>query len=93
VAGIAAALTDSDLEGAYRGLDTIDYCRDVLSQGPHRLLVIRDAASGWADLGNPSRVIDTLVQNNIEAEWLSKYELDPSGSPYQENLALREEGA
>jgi mannose-1-phosphate guanylyltransferase len=80
VAGIAAALTDGDLEGAYRGLDTIDYCRDVLSQDPRRLLVIRDAASGWTDLGNPRRVIDTLVQNHIEAEWLSKYELDLSHS-------------
>jgi hypothetical protein len=37
--------------------------------------VIRDARSGWTDLGNPSRVIDTLVQNHIEAEWLSKYGL------------------
>jgi Helix-turn-helix domain len=37
---------------------------------PHRLLVLPDAASGWADLGNPDRVIDTLIQNRIEPEWL-----------------------
>ena len=45
---------------------------DVLSVEPRRLLVMRDAASGWADLGNPDRVVNTLVQNQIEPEWLLK---------------------
>jgi hypothetical protein len=44
----------------------------VLSLKPHRLLVLPDAASGWADFGNPDRVIDTLIQNQIEPEWLLK---------------------
>jgi mannose-1-phosphate guanylyltransferase len=92
VARIAAALTDHDLEGTYRRLETIDCCRDVLSQQPHRLLVLRDAASGWTDLGNPNRVIDTLVQNHIEPAWLSKYQLDPRDSLCQKSLAEHEEG-
>ena len=39
---------------------------------PRSWLVMRDAASGWAALGNPDRVVNTLVQNQIEAEWLLK---------------------
>ena len=70
VAELADALARDDLYGAYRKMDAIDFSKDVLSQKPHRLLVIRDAASGWADLGTPVRVIDTLVQNQTEPQWL-----------------------
>jgi len=70
VAEIAAALAQGDLDGAYRDLDTIDFSKDVLSVKPHRLMVLPDAASGWADLGDPGRVIETLVHNQIEPEWL-----------------------
>ena len=71
VSSIAAALTDQDLDPAYRGLSTIDFSHAVLVPQPHRLLVVRDAVSGWADLGNPARVIDTLTRNNIEPAWLA----------------------
>jgi len=58
-----------DLECAYRGVETVDFSREVLGRRPDRLLVVRDAASGWADLGNSARVIDTLVRNRIETDW------------------------
>jgi len=66
------ALSIGDLEAAYRGVRTVDFSREVLGQRPDRLLVVRDAASGWADLGNSARVIDTLVRNRIETEWLNQ---------------------
>jgi mannose-1-phosphate guanylyltransferase len=72
VSSIAAALTDQDLDSAYRGVRTVDFSHAVLVPQPHRLLVVRDAASGWTDLGNPTRVIDTLIRNNIEPAWLSE---------------------
>ncbi len=56
----------------YDDLTTVDFSRDVLSSEPHRLLVVPDAGSGWADFGSPRRVIDTLAQNQIEPEWLRK---------------------
>jgi hypothetical protein len=34
------------------------------------LLVMADNMSGWADLGNQARVIDTLDRNKIEPDWL-----------------------
>jgi mannose-1-phosphate guanylyltransferase len=72
VSRIADALAHDDLEGAYHNLDAIDFSKDVLSREPHRLLVMQDSASGWADLGTPGRVIDTLVRHRIEPEWLSE---------------------
>jgi len=70
MAEIAAALARGDLERIYREMEMIDFSKDVLSLEPRRLLVIPKAISGWADLGNPDRVIETLVENKIEPEWL-----------------------
>jgi mannose-1-phosphate guanylyltransferase len=70
VVKIADALARGDLDGAYRDLNTIDFSKAVLGLEPHRLLVMPDATSGWNDLGNPDRVIDTLFQNQMEPDWL-----------------------
>ena len=59
-----------DLEAAYREVAAIDFSKDVLSREPRRLLVMPDAASGWADLGSPDRVVKTLARYGIEPEWL-----------------------
>jgi mannose-1-phosphate guanylyltransferase len=64
-------LSGNDLDSAYRSLTSVDFSRDVLTPLADRLLVTRDTASGWTDLGNPSRVIETLVQNRIEPAWLT----------------------
>jgi hypothetical protein len=55
-----------ELEAAYRPMPAVDLSRPVLALQPHRLLAVRDTTSGWADLGSPSRVIDTLARNNIQ---------------------------
>jgi hypothetical protein len=41
----------------------VDFSRDVMAKEPHRLLVIQDDTSGWADLGTPSRLIEILRSN------------------------------
>lgn len=69
---VSDALSIGDLEAAYRGVRTVDFSQEVLGQRPDRLLVVRDAASGWADLGNSARVIDTLVRNRIDTDWLNE---------------------
>jgi mannose-1-phosphate guanylyltransferase len=76
---IADALARDDLDNAYRDLDTIDFSKTVLSREPHRLLVMPDAASGWTDLGDPDRVIETFIQKQIEPDWLR--EMCGSGDP------------
>jgi mannose-1-phosphate guanylyltransferase len=70
VVKIADALARDDLDDAYLDLDAIDFSMAVLSRAPHRLLVMPDAASGWTDLGNPDRLIETLIQSENEPSWL-----------------------
>jgi mannose-1-phosphate guanylyltransferase len=84
VAEIADALARGKMEDAYRNIETIDFSKDVLSMDQRQLLVIPDASSGWADLGNPGRVIDTLSQ--IEPEWLNEMR----GSDVSNRGAFRE---
>lgn len=76
---IADALARDDLDGAYLDLDTIDFSMAVLSREPRRLLVMPDAASGWTDLGNPDRLIETLIRSENEPSWLR--EMCGSGDP------------
>jgi mannose-1-phosphate guanylyltransferase len=69
---VSDRLASGDLEAAYRDVRTVDFSREVLGQRPDQLLVVRDAASGWAELRNSARVIDTLVRNRIETDWLKQ---------------------
>jgi mannose-1-phosphate guanylyltransferase len=76
---VSAAIADSNLEAAYREVRTVDFSREVLAPRPDRLLVLRDAASGWADMGNPARVVETLVRNRVETDWLQNALIAPHG--------------
>ena len=67
---MSKALIEGDADAAYREIGMIDFSRDVLSRNQGLLLVIQDDVSGWADLGNPRRVIDTLIRNGIVPSWL-----------------------
>ena len=69
VLATSRAMADNTLNVAYASLDTVDFSRDVLANLPHRLLVLRDRTSGWADLGSPTRVLDILSRTGIEPGW------------------------
>ena len=70
VLSINKALAENELEAAYQRMPAVDLSREILVPQPHRLLAIRDATSGWADLGSHTRVMDTLTRNNIQPTWL-----------------------
>ena len=98
---IAEAVAHRDLSRAYGEIETIDFSRDVLSREPRSLLVMEDAASGWADLGHPERVISTLDRHQIQPRWLSemrgaKPQLDPQAhlrhqiiAPFQDLVTVQ----
>jgi len=67
---LSAGILENDLDSCYQSIPSIDFSRDVLTAQPVRLLVIRNAASGWTDLGNPNRVFDTLARERIAPAWL-----------------------
>jgi mannose-1-phosphate guanylyltransferase len=69
VLALSRAMAENTLNVAYASLDTVDFSRDVLASLPHRLLVLRDHLSGWADLGSPTRVLNTLSRNGIQPRW------------------------
>src|SRR5580692_874764 len=69
VLALSRPITDNTLNVAYASLDTVDSSRDVLANLPHRLFVLRDRASGWAGLGSPTRVVDTLGRDGIQPGW------------------------
>jgi mannose-1-phosphate guanylyltransferase len=70
VLAISALLCGGDLDCGFDRVRPVDFSRDVLTPRTDRLLVLRDVASGWTDLGNPSRVADTLIRNRVETDWL-----------------------
>jgi mannose-1-phosphate guanylyltransferase len=70
VCEISNAFRQGGAEDAYRDMESIDFSKHVLSQTKRPLLVIQDEVSGWADLGNPRRVIETLLGNRIVPSWL-----------------------
>src|SRR5580658_9467693 len=72
VLAISRAMAENTLDPAYASLDTVDFSRDVLANLPHILLALRDRTSGWADLGSPTRVLETLSRNGIRPEWASE---------------------
>lgn len=51
---------DGELDRFYEEIAPVDFSKAVLARVPDRLVVLRDAASGWTDLGSPRRVIDVL---------------------------------
>jgi mannose-1-phosphate guanylyltransferase len=67
---LASGVMNNDLAPSYESVPAIDFSRDVLATRPDRLLVIRSAASGWTDVGNPQRVFATLAREGITPQWL-----------------------
>ena len=70
IPSLSKALAENELDIAYRLMPAVDFSRHVLAPQPHRLLVVPDATSGWADLGSPARVMDILARNKIQPAWL-----------------------
>jgi mannose-1-phosphate guanylyltransferase len=80
---LSAGFSDNDLDSSYRAIQNIDFSRDVLTCSPKRLLVIRDAASGWTDLGTPDRVVNTVARARIAPPWLESIHGDQRASARQ----------
>ena len=58
------------LDQLYDQIAPVDFSRAVLTRMPGRLVVLRDAASGWTDFGSPRRVIDVLSGQGVRPPWL-----------------------
>lgn len=70
ILALSVETMESGLSASYRSIAPIDFSRDVLATQSDRLLVIRDAASRWTDLGRPSRVLETIACEGLAPNWL-----------------------
>jgi mannose-1-phosphate guanylyltransferase len=52
--------SEASLDRIYSELGAVDFSKDVLSSAVYRLLVVRDAPSGWTDFGSPQRALSVL---------------------------------
>lgn len=83
---MAEAVAGGNLNSVYDQIESIDFSKHVLSMQQSGLMVLADYASGWADLGNPARVMETLERNNIEPGWLR--EMKRSNLPRRVNVQV-----
>jgi mannose-1-phosphate guanylyltransferase len=67
---LQSSLSNGRLGDFYDETAPVDFSQAVLSRVPERLAVLRDAKSGWMDLGNPHRVIEALTLSGMQAPWL-----------------------
>jgi mannose-1-phosphate guanylyltransferase len=78
-------LEDSFMNGQidqfYGRIAPVDFSRAVLTRMPGRLVVLRDAASGWTDFGSPRRVMDVLLSQGIRPPWLNRRPADGIALP------------
>ena len=69
VVAVMHAFDRNDLGPTYRALPNVDFSRDILTHQAQRLLVLRDSGSGWADLGDPDRVLGLLAKKADQPAW------------------------
>ena len=67
---LATCLKNGRLERFYDETSTVDFSRAVLSRVPERLVVLRDANSGWMDLGSPRRMTEAFNLSGMQPPWL-----------------------
>lgn len=61
-------------EWLYNRIDPADFSRQVLSPGAERLVTLRLGAVEWNDLGDPDRVISTLLESGLELpSWATRW--------------------
>jgi mannose-1-phosphate guanylyltransferase len=68
---LEASFMNGQIDQLYGRIAPVDFSRAVLTRMPGRLVVLRDAASGWTDFGSPRRVMDVLGSLGIRPPWLN----------------------
>jgi mannose-1-phosphate guanylyltransferase len=64
------------IDQLYGRLAPVGFSRAVLTRMPGRLVVLRDAASGWTDFGSPRRAMDVFLSQGIRPPWLNPRRAD-----------------
>lgn len=78
----------------YDQIEPTDFSRQVLPPGAGRLLTLRLGEVEWNDLGDPDRVISTLLESGVEApnwatRWQAAQEAERAAAQHKSSLACR----
>ena len=60
---------DAEIRSLYRRIPETNFSREVLAACPNELAVLPVGNVGWSDWGDPGRVLSTLAQIGVRAEW------------------------
>jgi mannose-1-phosphate guanylyltransferase len=58
------------VKSIYSWIEETNFSTEVLERSSDDLLVMRVSDVGWTDLGEPDRVVGTLVQLGIKTDWM-----------------------
>jgi hypothetical protein len=58
------------IRSIYSWIGETNYSSEVLERSAEKLLVMRVGKVGWSDWGEPHRVVGTLTNLGIQAEWM-----------------------
>jgi mannose-1-phosphate guanylyltransferase len=67
------------MQSVYEKLPIADFSKEVLSVSAEMLAVARLGDVGWSDLGDPRRLITTLLKRGIENPWVTSGSCNRSG--------------
>jgi hypothetical protein len=65
----------------YHRIPPIDFSRHILTLAPESLLALRLENVKWSDLGEPSRVLATLLEKNGDLPVWAKLWSEPESTP------------
>jgi mannose-1-phosphate guanylyltransferase len=98
ILGSAHISSDSDSEirvadWLYDQIAPVDFSRQILSPGAKRLVTVGLGEVEWNDLGDPERVISTLLNRDSELpawvmRWRRKNEYEPAGVQLSASAAI-----
>ncbi len=69
--------SDSEKRAAdlfYRQIEPADFSRQVLAPAAKRLVALRLGNAGWNDLGDPDRVLSTLLERDSLPAWAMRWQ-------------------
>jgi mannose-1-phosphate guanylyltransferase len=66
-----SGLEETKMRSLYAKLASQDFSSEILARFPANLAVLPVCGVAWSDLGEPQRVMDTLLQMGVQPRWAS----------------------
>jgi mannose-1-phosphate guanylyltransferase len=71
---LGTAYEQESVRSLYARLKPVDFSSEILARVPRNLAVLPVSGVAWSDLGEPQRVLDTLVRVGLQPRWAAGFE-------------------